>query len=110
MIIALCIMGYIACIAGFMLWDAFVGLPANFDGHDNPPLWLVALFWPIATPCLMALQFSNFLEASKEKRVEKEKQRKRLRVAAEKEEQRVLRQLERELEGEDDERQSSNRA
>ncbi len=91
---------YLAIAAGFALWDSFIGMPVEWDpnGNNNAPRWLGALAWPISTPIVLLIAFSEFLQRAKDKRINRENQRERLRIAAEKEEQTLLQQVEKELE------------
>jgi len=108
MIIALICLGiYIMNIFAFCAWDAFIGLPVDFDGYNNPPLWLVAIVWPIAVPILSVISFNNFLQSVKEKRIEKAELKRKTRIKLQKEEAALLRQIEKELE---DEREDSYRS
>ncbi len=92
----------------FILWDALIGLGVDFDGYENPPLLLVAAFWPIAIPCLLFYNFIQLCQYLKEKREEhqreerkkKEKEEevaRKLRVAAEKEFEASMAQVEAEM-------------
>jgi hypothetical protein len=88
-------------VIGFVVWDALVGFPFEFDGGTSPPIFLAAMFWFIALPiCVFAgLQWS--LEGVKNRRIERqekkqllraleEREQNRLRVIAEKEVQAIL--------------------
>lgn len=99
--IVLGIIVYLAIAAGFALWDSFKGMPVEWDPEFNnaPPLWLAALAWPIAAPIVALITFTNFLHASKEKRIRVEEQKERLRIAAQKEQEVLMNQLEDELRG-----------
>lgn len=92
----------------FILWDALIGLGVDFDGYENPPLLLVAAFWPIAIPCLLFYNFIRLCDYLKDKREERKKaERKKkekeeevarkLRIAAEKEFEESMAQVEAEM-------------
>lgn len=100
--------GYFLMMMAFYAWDAFIGFPVEFDGHDQPPLLLVAAFWPIAVPIIILYKFSLSLEQVKRKRVVKEKQLEKVRVAAQVEMDLYLEEVERELKRH--ERKAKNRA
>jgi len=103
MMIALaCVVGYIAMILGFCLWDAYIGTGVNWDGYYNDvPLPLAAIFWWIAIPIIALMRFVDLTKGIKATRELKkklaEKQRNNIRIAAEKEEQEILEQVENEL-------------
>ena len=106
------IVGYILCIIGFCLWDSLIGMPIKWerDIDYGPTLWLGAIFWWISTPIALVIAFSNFLDAAKERREDREKEERRkkekeeevarkLRVAAEKEYEASMAQVEAEMRG-----------
>lgn len=100
MIIFLSIVGYLLIAAGFCAWDSYIGMPVKWDsrGDDNMPCWVAALLWPFAIPIISLIKFSNVLEEAKEKRVQREKTKERLRIVAEKELKTILEQIEEEME------------
>lgn len=100
---------YMLVIFGFSAWDAFIGMPVNWDPNfDNaPPRWLAALFWPIAVPVVSIIAFAEFLENAKEKRIKREKEKNRLRIKLQKEEEQLLKEVEEEI---FNERKNSNRS
>lgn len=109
MIVFLSIIGYLLVTAGFLAWDSYIGMPVKWDprGDNNMPCWVAALVWPFAIPIVSLIKFSNVLEEAKEKRIQKEKTKERLRVVAEKErkraeeeEARLMAQIEAEMEDE----------
>jgi hypothetical protein len=92
----------------FILWDSLIGLGVEFDGYENPPLLLVAAFWPIAIPCLLFYNFIRLCDFLKEEREDRQKQKRKaeekkrveaekLRVAAEKEFEASMAQVEAEM-------------
>lgn len=115
---------YFLTAISFMAFDAIVGLPVEFDGYENPPLWLVALFWPIAIPCMLAMRINNLFSSIKEKRLEREEKRRKIRIKIEndeaflkreeeklrrEEEVKYLREVEADLEEHNNERESLHR-
>jgi len=97
MIAFLVFVSYLLMAMAFCAWDAFIGLPVEFDGRENPPLVLVAAFWPVAAPILVLVSFANFLGRVKEKREYREEQQRKVRVAAQKEMDNYLEEVEKEL-------------
>lgn len=109
MFIFLGIVSYLAIAVGFCLWDAFIGMPVDWDSDfdDNIPCWLAALLWPFAIPVVSLIAFSYFLNGVREKRAQREKKQQKLRIAAERarekqerEEERLMAQIEAEIENE----------
>lgn len=97
MITLIYVASYILAIIAFCVWDAFVGFPFEWDGYKNPPLALAAVFWPLTVPIVLVAAISNFLFNVKEARLKKEENMARVRVAAEKEMNQYLEQVEEEL-------------
>ena len=96
--IALLFIGlYISAIIGFCLFDALVGLGYDFDGYKDPPLALVAVFWPIAVPILAVFGFARYTRNLKETRIAKQEHQRQLRVAAEREVETAMKQVEAEI-------------
>lgn len=93
----LVIAAYIACIIGFMAWDAFIGLPFDFDGYQNPPVGLVAILWPLAVPICFFTWVSRAFSNIKKNRLTKEERRRKLRVAAEEEIEEYMDEVEEEI-------------
>jgi hypothetical protein len=87
MLIFLGILTYLAVVAGFCLWDAFIGMPVEWDPNmnNNIPCWLGALLWPFAIPVICVIGFSKFLDKVREKRAQREEKIERLRIVAERE-------------------------
>jgi hypothetical protein len=82
---------------GFYLFDALIGWGVELDGYNNPPVSFVAFFWMIAVPCLIVVSIFRWINRLKVSRLEKQKQKKQLRVAAEKELKQIESQIEEEL-------------
>jgi hypothetical protein len=98
MITALTILGiYFGGMICFALWDAHIGFGVEFDGGAWPPAGLAYIFWPVTLFCAVVAAFSSSLDSVKEKRIKKAEQQKRIRVAAEKEQEALLEQIEREM-------------
>jgi hypothetical protein len=105
MIVLICFAAYILIAFGFCLWDALIGMPVKWSSWDTfvyygppeIPRGLAAIFWPIATPIVMLKAFSKFLEYAKEKRIKKEENKTRLRIAAQKELDTYMEQVEAEM-------------
>ncbi|HVI40081.1 MAG TPA: hypothetical protein VM577_05435 [Anaerovoracaceae bacterium] len=86
MFIALLILvAYLVGVVGFIAWDAFIGYPIDFDGYDAPPISLAAAFWPITLWFVLFAGIGNAFKKVKENRLNKEEKQQRLRIAAEKE-------------------------
>lgn len=108
-LIVLCIVGYLLIIFGFCLWEALIGMNVDWDNGEFP-LALAAILWPIAIPIILVYNFTLLVSYLKDSREEKERQKERnkqkqkayqekLRIAAEKEEQIIMEQVEKELRG-----------
>lgn len=92
---------YFAGLVCFALWDAHIGFGVEFDGGDWPPAMMAYAGWPLTLVCAVFAAFIRTLDSAKNKRIQKAEQRKRIRVAAEKEQEALLEQIEREM-SEDD--------
>jgi len=88
---------YWAVFFGIFIWDAFLGLGIDFNGRENPPLALVAFFWPCAIPITMLILFFKYLGGMKEKRLMKERVRRKERIRIEREQELILANIESEL-------------
>lgn len=98
MITFLIILGiYFTGLALFALWDAYIGFGIEFDGGDWPPLWLALVTWPFALPFAVGAKVSSSLDNVRENRIIKAAERKRMRVAVQKEQERILQQVEEEI-------------
>lgn len=92
-LIALWLGGMVA----FALWDAHVGFGVEFDGQAWPPTGIAYPFWFITLPCALCAGFARSLEGTKNKRIKKAEQQKKIRIAAEKEQDALMEQIEREM-------------
>jgi len=88
----------------FCLWDSFIGLGCELDGSENPPLLFAAACWPIAVPVLLFHNFCRLCEHIKDSRKEKQRkteraqaQKEKLRIAAEREFEANMAQVEAEM-------------
>ena len=82
----------------FALLEAFVGFKdIEFDGGDWPPLGLAYAFWFLALPIALVASMSHALDGVRDARIAKAKERKRIRIAAEKEHEALMEQVEQEL-------------
>lgn len=97
MTVLLIIAAYIACIIAFIAWDAFIGFPYEFDGHELPPLCLVAIFWPLALPFVFFDSLTEKFSKIKKNRIAKEEKRNKLRIAAQKEIDNYMHEAEEEM-------------
>lgn len=94
---------YTVGVIAFPIWDAYIGTgvrwgekSANGAG-ENPPAGCAALGWPILVPILILMHLSNQLDSVKEKRIKVEKERVRVQLLADKEQELALAQVEAEL-------------
>lgn len=103
---------YFGGMIAFALWEAFVGFKdIEFDGNTWPPLGLAYAFWFLAGPIATMAAFGNSLSTVRDRRIAKAEERKRIRVAAEKEHTQLMEQIEKEmLEDEQPVQRSSRRA
>lgn len=96
--IALIIFGiYITGIFGMWAWDAFIGFAIDFDGYNGPPLGLACAFWPLAFPIALLCGLAEKLENVKKRRVAREEQQEKVRIAAQKEIDIYMQEVEEEL-------------
>lgn len=72
---------YILAMIAFVYWDAAVGFGCEWDNKNLPPLELAAFFWWIAVPGVIFFRIVNHLQAIKNKRLAKEVEQERIRVA-----------------------------
>jgi hypothetical protein len=98
-------------IVGFVFtWalDAYVGIGNDSENTENRiPMGLVCAIWPLIWLIVPICMLIVYLEKVKEKRINKGKQKERLRIVAEREiekqrieEEKILQQVENELENE----------
>lgn len=92
------ILGYLAVAAAIVLWDAYKGFGFEFpDIEDGPNAVCAGLFWPIGLPIILVICFSKAIAGIKERRIEKAREVRRIRIAAEKEREQILDQIEKEI-------------
>lgn len=99
MMTALTILGiYFGGMIFFALLEAYVGFKdIEFDGDAWPPIGLAYAFWFLALPIATMAAFGNSLNGVRDARITKAEERKRIRVAAEKEHTQLMEQIEREM-------------
>lgn len=98
MFIFLTILGiYFGGMACFALWDAYIGFGVEFDGGTWPPMGLALGVWPLVLPFAIGAKLMSGLDGVKENRIAKAHARKRLRIAAQQEEERIIQQVEQEI-------------
>jgi len=99
MITFLTILGiYFGGMIAFALWEAYVGFKdIEFDGDDWPPIGLAYGFWFLAFPIAAIVSFAHSLDGVRDARITRREERKRLRVAAEKEHEALMEQVEKEM-------------
>lgn len=92
------ILGYFAVAAVIILWDAYIGFGFEFPDIDHGPnAAICAVFWPLALPIILMISFGKAVMSVKERRLEKAKEQRKIRIAAEKERDRILEQIEEEI-------------
>lgn len=92
------ILGYLAVAAAIVLWDAYIGFGFEFPAiEDGPNAVCAGLFWPIGLPIILIICFSKSIATVKERRIEKAREVRRIRIAAEKERDKILEQIEEEI-------------
>lgn len=99
------ILGYIAVAAGIILWDAYIGFGFEFPKiEDGPNAAIAGLLWPIGLPIILMIAFGQAVLSAKERRMERIEakrqvlaEQKRFRIAAEKERDKILEQIEEEI-------------
>ena len=95
---ALIIIGtYFAGVFGMWFWDAYIGFGFEYDTRSNPPLGLACALWPLFVPITLIACLTMKMDSVKENRLEKEKQQEKVRVAAQKELDIYMREVEEEL-------------
>jgi hypothetical protein len=98
-------LGYALVAAGIILWDAYIGFGFEFPSiEDGPNAAIAGLLWPIGLPIILAISFGLAISSVKERRMQKKEERKQLlaeqkrfRIAAEKERDKILEQIEEEI-------------
>lgn len=99
------IIGYIAVATAIILWDAYIGFGFEFPSiEDGPNAAIAGLFWPIGLPVILMIAFGQAVSSAKERRMERIEakrqalvEQKRFRIAAEKERDKILEQIEKEI-------------
>jgi len=92
------VLGYVLVALAFIFWDAYIGFGFEFpDIEDGPNALLAGIFWPIGLPIVMVIICSQLLERAKDNRKERAREKQRLRIAAEKEQEAILKQIEEEM-------------
>lgn len=76
------------------VYESFVGFGYEWDGNNNPPFFIVACFWQLSLPVIGISKFADYLESIKIARIKREKERTKIRIAAEKEMEEYLEQIE----------------
>jgi hypothetical protein len=89
---------YILGIIIFNVWDAFIGFGFEFpDISEGPNAILCSVLWPISLPIIMLIVFGNAMSKIKEHRIERKEEKIRFRIAAEREREQILEQIEKEM-------------
>lgn len=92
------VLGYILVAVAIVLWDAYIGFGFEFPSIEDGPNAVVAgVFWPIGLPIILMIVFSNIVENAKERRIDRAREKRRIRVAAEREQKAILEQIEEEI-------------
>ena len=94
-----CLIGYFIGILLFLVWEAVIGCGVRFytDINDGPTAVLAAIFWPVAIPIILLVNFSSLLDSIRNKRIQKEENKTKLRIAAQKELDTYMEQVEAEM-------------
>lgn len=99
------ILGYVVVATSIILWDAYIGFGFEFPSiEDGPNAAIAGLLWPIGLPVILAISFGLAISSVKERRMQKQEEKKQLlaeqkrfRIAAEKERDKILEQIEEEI-------------
>lgn len=92
------ILSYLAVATAIVLWDAYIGFGFEFpDIEDGPNAVCAGLFWPIGLPIILIICFSKSIATIKKRRIEKAREVRRIRIAAEEEREKILEQIEEEI-------------
>lgn len=92
----------------FNVWEAYIGFGFKFPRfEDGPNAAFTSLFWPISVPLCMVIAFSLKMEAVKDRRLEKQNAKEKIRIAAQEEEDLLLKQIDKELQDVKDEDQNT---
>lgn len=85
------IVGYIAMIFAFCLWDTWIGMPV--DWNADGPLGFAACFWPVAIPVVAIIAFDIYIDKAKQNRKNKEVEKQRRGIAEQKEIDRIWQEI-----------------
>lgn len=89
---------YAAVAVAIILWDAYIGFGFEFPNiEDGPNAICAGLLWPIGLPVILLIIFSMRLEKAKSHRLERAREKRRLRIEAEVEQKVMLDQIEKEI-------------
>lgn len=88
---------YAAGMLAFALWDAYIGYGVEFDGQAWPPVPIAYGAWPITLAATIVALLGRSLQGAKDRRIKKSETQKRIRIAAEKEEEALMAQIESEM-------------
>jgi hypothetical protein len=98
MLLLMLVLGtYFGGMICFAWWDAYIGFGVEFDGGTWPPLGMALCVWPLVLPFTVAAKLMSGLSEIKAGRIRKAEQRKRIRIAAEKEQKALIQQVEQEM-------------
>lgn len=101
---------WIGGIVLFNLWEAYVGFGFKFPRlEDGPNAAFASVFWPVSLPICMLVAFSVKMEQVKDRRLERESAKERIRIAAKEDEELLIKQIERELQHVETEDQNTTR-
>jgi hypothetical protein len=96
--LAILILGiYFGGMIAFAAWDAYIGFGVEFDGDDWPPMFLALTFWPLTLVAAIVAAIGGFMGNAKSARNERQKEQKRIRIAAEQERDTLLAEIEKEM-------------
>lgn len=92
------VLGYLMVALAVILWDAYIGFGFEFpDIEDGPNAVVAGVLWPIGLPIILIIVLSIVLEKAKKGRIERSREKRRVRIAAEKEQEAILEQIEEEM-------------
>jgi hypothetical protein len=89
---------WIAGIILFNVWEAYVGFGFKFPRfEDGPNAAFTSVFWPIGLPLCILIAFSLKMESVKDRRLEKQNAKEKIRIAVQEEEELLIKQIDKEL-------------
>jgi H+/Cl- antiporter ClcA len=94
---------YIVGMFAVVAWDAFVGFndgnggEVEFDGNNAPPLLLAVWFWPLIIAFVIVCAPLDFLKRSKRNRQTRQANKKKIRIARQREIEISLEEVDEEL-------------